>query len=422
MSFNSKLRFEIANWLKEGLITTETANILLRRYPDKKRSMTQTLALLGSVLLGTGVILFFAANWEVMPRLLKISVVMLSFTLSYFVGYYLRYKKGTYPKVGYALICLGSILYGAAIWLIAQIFHIEAEAGMGFFMWFLGVIPVAYYFSSSINLTLALVNLAAWFLAGHYPLGWAYVVFPLLLLAAIFPLTILKRDKFNFVLAIIAAYIWFIPLGVKMSGVRFSFQLGMVSLLLLSLILYQLVLVLRNKSFFAENFLLSLSLMGLFASLASFTFHDFLDNFNDSFQLEYFPILLIVSLVVLLVLKIKSKRITKEDLPLALLYLCLFLFLPNLSNNSFLLILNNVLLFVFALISIYYGYLIRRPIIFNLSIVLFAAAIVIKYFDYFFALMPRSMFFMSGGILLLLGSFLLEHKRRSLLQTMERGE
>jgi len=422
MSFNNDLHREMKQWLMEGLISPETEAILRQRYPVAKKSMTQTLAVLGSILLGIGVILFFAANWDAMPRTLKVAVVVLSFTLSYVAGYYLRYIKGTYPKVGYALICLGSILYGSSIWLIAQIFHLPAEAGTGFFLWYLGVIPIAYLFNSSLNLTLALVNLVAWFLTGHYPLGWPYLVFPLLLGSTILPLAIRKKDWFNFTITMIASYVWFVPLGVKLAGVNHSFQLGIVSLLLFSLILYLLVQQLKEKPFFAGNFLLGLSLAGLFIGLSPFTFNDFLKGFSYLTSLHLFPYFVAVSVLVILALKMKEKTVGLPDLPLVLLYLCLYLFLPSLYDSSFLLIINNLLLFVFALLSIYYGYQLKRPFIFNLSMVMFAAAVVMKYFDFFFALMPRSVFFMSGGILLLMGSFLLEYKRRDLLKSMERGE
>lgn len=422
MSFNQQLHKEISKWQQDGIIQTETAQNLLHRYPVEKRNMTQTLAFLGSILLGIGVILFFAANWQAMPRLLKIAVVVLSFTSAYAVGYYLAYVKGTYPKVGHALILLGSILYGASIWLIAQIFHIEAEAGMGFLLWYLGVIPVAYLFNSSLQLALATVNLVAWFLAGKYPLSLPFLIFPLLLGATILPLAIKKKDQFNFLVTVIAAYIWFVPLGVKLAKTNFSFPLGIISLLLFSLILYFLMKLLQNKDFFAENFLLILSFVGMFVSLAPFTFHDFLQEFVAKPPLHYFPYLLLGSLLVLTALKLKEGKFGIHDLPLLLLYLCLFPFLTQLGQSMPLLVFNNILFFVFTLLIIYYGYLLKNPLVFNISIIMFAAAIVMKYFDFFFALMPRSVFFMSGGALLLLGSLFLERQRRNILKTMERGE
>lgn len=423
MSFNDHLQQEIGKWLAEGLISPATAEDLRQRYPVQKRSMTQTLALLGSILLGIGVILFFAANWDVMPRILKITVVVLSFSLSYLVGYYLRHHKKTYPKVGYALICLGSILYGAAIWLIAQIFHLEAEAGMGYLLWYLGVIPVAYLFDSSFNLALALINLVAWFLAGQHPLGWAYLVFPFFLAVTILPLALKKKDAFNFTISVVAAYIWFIPLGVKLANLRYSFQIGIISLLLFSIILYYVIVFFGQKELFAGDFLLGLSLLGLFTGFAPFTFHSFLEELAvEHTPVHGFSYLILASLLVIALIKIKEKKIGWSDTPLLLSSLCLFLYFPSWGNSLSLLILLNIAFFVLVLLSVYYGYLLKRPFIFNLTIVMFAAAVVMKYFDIFFALMPRSVFFMSGGILLLLGSLLLEHKRRDLLKSMERGE
>jgi len=422
MSYNQRLQQEIEQWRKEGLITAETEAILLRRYPVVKRSMTQTLSLLGSLLFGIGVILFFSANWEIMPRALKIAVVMLSFTLSYSAGYYLRCYKATHPKVGYALICLGSLLYGAAIWLIAHIFHLPANTEMGFFLWYLGVIPIACLFNSSLNLALALVNLVVWFVAGQYPLGPAYLIFPVLLTATVLPLSLRKKDHFTLVLSVLAGYIWFVPLGVKLAQTGSVLQLGVTTLLLFTLILYYLGQFLKDKSFFAETFLHGIALLGLFVALAFFSFNDFLKEFSDITSLHYFPYLLAAVLLIILGFKLKKRTVGWTDLPLLLLYLCLFPFSPALSGNSGMLVVTNLLLFIYALLTVYYGYLIKRPFIFNLGILMFAAAVIMKYFDFFFAVLPRSAFFLTGGLLLLSGSFLLENKRRKLLKSMERGE
>ncbi|MDX9872387.1 MAG: DUF2157 domain-containing protein [Clostridia bacterium] len=420
MFFNQNLQRELPRWVADGLITPENAETLRQRYPVTKNSMTQTLALLGSVLLGIGVILFFAANWEAMSRTLKIAVVVLAVLLAYGGGYYLRYVRGTYPKVGYALICLGSLLYGAAIWLIGQIFHLAPEAGSAFLLWYLGVIPVAWLFQSSFNLVLALFNLTAWFIAGHYPLSWPFLFFPLLLVLTILPPAIRKKNHFVFVLAVLAGYIWFIPLGVKLAGINYSFQLGIISLLLFSLVIYLLGQWAERRAFFAEGFLQALSFVGLFAGLAAFTFHDFLSRFGAD-ALGAFPWLIAGTLAVIVLLKIKERQLTLRDIPLLLLLLCLLPFFPQLGESSFLLIALNVLFFILTLGAVYYGYQAKRPLLFNLGMLLFAVAVAMKYFDIFFALLPRSAFFMSGGVLLLAGSFLLEYKRRDLLKSMEEG-
>ncbi len=421
MSFNNKMQQEIDKWTKEELISAETATTLRERYPIKKRSMTQTLALLGSTLLGVGVILFFAANWQVIPRTIKVLLVILSFTSSYITGYYLKEVKKTYPQVGYALIFLGSILYGSAIWLIAQIFHIEAENGLGFFLWYLGVIPIAYLFKSSLNLALALINLTIWFIAGNHPLGLSYLIFPLLLGCTTLPLALYKRDLGNLALIIPSFYIWFISLGAKLAPSHISFHYGILSLLLFSLILYFLVPLLRKKHFFGEKVLLGFSLSGMFISLIPFTFHSFVAEFANIFTLDKYTYLIAAVLIILIGIKTREKKLSLHDIPFIVLYPCLFLYFPVLSQSSLVLVLNNILFFLLILLTIYYTYSLKQPLLFNLSIVMFAVAIILKYFDLFFALLPRSVFFMAGGLLLIIISFFLENKRRNLLKTMERG-
>ena len=43
-----------------------------------------------------------------------------------------------------------------------------------------------------------------------------------------------------------------------------------------------------------------------------------------------------------------------------------------------------------------------------------SALILVRYFDFFWDLLPRSLFFMVGGLILVLGGIALEKKRRQL--------
>ncbi len=127
------LRDEVALWKNEGIIEDSQARAIMLRYPQtgeetaRGSRLVTLLSVMGALLLGVGVILFFAANWQVMPKWLKVGIVLGSILIAYGTGYWLAFEKGNYPRVGRALIFLGTVLYGSGIWLIAQIFHINAH-------------------------------------------------------------------------------------------------------------------------------------------------------------------------------------------------------------------------------------------------------------------------------------------------------
>jgi uncharacterized membrane protein len=62
---------------------------------------------------------------------------------SYLLGWYFK-EKSKLTKTGEALILLGAIIYGAGIFLVAQMFNIRANWPDGFILWMFGVIAMAF--------------------------------------------------------------------------------------------------------------------------------------------------------------------------------------------------------------------------------------------------------------------------------------
>ncbi len=75
-------------------------------------------------------------------------------------------------------------------------------------------------------------------------------------------------------------------------------------------------------------------------------------------------------------------------------------------------ILYNLIIFFEAIIIIYYGYQNERITSYNLGISIFVILIVSRYFDTFWGLMPRSMFFVLGGIFLIGWAIFIERLRK----------
>jgi len=61
------------------------------------------------------------------------------------------------------------------------------------------------------------------------------------------------------------------------------------------------------------------------------------------------------------------------------------------------------------------GFVRRYPTYVNIGLLFFALDVIARYFDFFWALLPRSLFFILGGLLLLTGGIMLEKKRRKIL-------
>src|SRR5512143_2414412 len=150
--FARKLRDEIEIWEQEGMVSPILKEQILARYQMKARvgdpaatgRLITTLSVLGAVLAGVGVILFIAANWSAIPLWGKLAVIFIPMTACYVLGYLLRYERGDFPRVGAGFILLGALVFGAGIFLIAQIYHLSVHFANGPLVWGLGVLPLAY--------------------------------------------------------------------------------------------------------------------------------------------------------------------------------------------------------------------------------------------------------------------------------------
>lgn len=134
--------------LSEGqsLESIQQAFILATREDKKEEAQKRVIKIIvfiGAILIGAGIFAFIADNWQGMDKWLKVGIIVASMIASYSAGWYLKEVKKLI-KTGTALILLGAIIYGAGIFLVAQIFHIRANWPDGFILWMIGVILIAF--------------------------------------------------------------------------------------------------------------------------------------------------------------------------------------------------------------------------------------------------------------------------------------
>jgi uncharacterized membrane protein len=99
------------------------------------------------LLVAAGTFSFIAANWQGMTKPLKITVILVSMLASYGAGWRMK-EKSNLPRIGEALMMLGTLIYGAGIFLVAQMFNIRANWPDGFILWMLGALAMAFAIES----------------------------------------------------------------------------------------------------------------------------------------------------------------------------------------------------------------------------------------------------------------------------------
>ena len=58
----------------------------------------------------------------------------------------------------------------------------------------------------------------------------------------------------------------------------------------------------------------------------------------------------------------------------------------------------------------------------NYALVYFVLDVLVRYFDFFFTMMDRSIFFVTGGVILMIVGSLVESERRRLIKGLEPGD
>lgn len=383
---------QIEQWLKDGIITKEQAEKMLADTSQYKKEQSSNklitaISTIGAILLGIGVILFIASNWMVFPNIIKVLMLLGATFGSYYLGYVCRYQKQNLPKVGASLIFLGALLFGATVFLVAQMYHINANSHTLVLIWLLGIIPLVY--------ALKTVPIAA-------------------LSSFLFYIWIALFVFRNFSFSEACGDFFSLPVLYLVSGVLLY---GFGGLHYLS----------EDLKVIARTYRIAgIKIVMLALFLLTFRFFSgHYDHFNIrtgaevtkqfTFGLIIFSVLSIVFTIINRVFNPAKSDISvlESYIGLGLLASALiFFFFPS-STNMYVILFNLILAgLIFTLLFV--GYRREDIKLVNIGMSYLVVLVVVRYFDFFWDLLPRAMFFMIGGAILIVGGMALEKKRREL--------
>ena len=166
--YAKKLERDLKRWLEKGWVTEEGYRAILAEQAQGGRlSASAALAAIGAVLLGFAAISFVAANWNEIPRILRVAMLVGGLWAAYGSGAYL-YKREL-PDFAQAAVFTGALFFGAAVILTTQMYHIDSGNLPGFmFLWMAGAAAAGVLFRSSLTLGAAMLLAGGW----HFSL-WA---------------------------------------------------------------------------------------------------------------------------------------------------------------------------------------------------------------------------------------------------------
>ncbi len=110
---------------------------------ETQKKTIRVVVTIGAVLIGLGIFSFIAANWQEMTRTGKMAVVLISMFCVDAIGWYLN-EKIRLAKSAEAMFFLGSIIFGGAVFLAAQMYNTRVYWPDGFLWWMLGSLAAAW--------------------------------------------------------------------------------------------------------------------------------------------------------------------------------------------------------------------------------------------------------------------------------------
>ncbi len=161
---SGKLRARLDNWISAGLISPEQAAAIGAYEDERKNGPSWGLLIFagfGAVVLGLGVILLFAYNWSEMHKFAKLGVIFGALVLAHGAGLWMRLKKCP-DGAAEAAHLLGTVLFGAGIFLVAQIYHVSSHYPDAFLIWGTGALLLTWAMPSIPQGVLASVLLCFW--------------------------------------------------------------------------------------------------------------------------------------------------------------------------------------------------------------------------------------------------------------------
>lgn len=441
-TFIKRLAQELPLWAERGWVQRGAERDILAYVESQHRGserMVIALSLMGAVLLGAGIITFFAAHWAGMSKLLKLLLLFGSMSGVYITA---AVTRENLPRVSQSLWLLGVILFGANVMLIAQIYNIDSHYPNGVLMWALGALLVAYAIPAQLALAAAIALGVLWTGMEHMDFNrsvhWPFLLFWLACLLPIYRhswLRTLPLALSGLLLWSCFTYIYFQweYNGAGLNGAQLylmqTFFLAYLALFVTGLLLEQ-----RADT---QKFALVTRHYAAFAALCAFFALTFpwLQRGNswghgsdgrlaaDAWWLG----LTLLAAAILAGLVIQHRRTRHatatpahlkwgRGLLATLLALMLVNVFMNGSAGGEIALAFNLLFFAALVWLVFHALESHDRTLLNFSFLFFSAWLISRYFDTFWTLLDRSMFFMAGGLVLIAGGFFLEQQRRKLNQ------
>src|SRR3989338_3505049 len=158
---------ELPELITRGILTQEAADKIRQYYGEVKSisKMTVMLIILGTIgalLIGLGIILLFAHNWEQLSRLTRAVLSLAPLAIGQALALCVLWKRPQSGAFKEGSATFLSLMVGASIALINQTYNIPGDTGTFILTLMLLIMPLAYLMQASIPAAIYLIGITVW--------------------------------------------------------------------------------------------------------------------------------------------------------------------------------------------------------------------------------------------------------------------
>lgn len=161
-AYRQRLEADLAQWEADGVITPAAVATIRVALPPLAPGVNipVVVAIVGGLLIAAAFLAFVAAHWTELARLLRLAILLAGIVAAYGLGAWLA--RADRPVLADLCAGVGSIIFGAAIALVGQMYHLGGDFAGGMLLWAIGALAAAALTGSRGAFAVALAVASIW--------------------------------------------------------------------------------------------------------------------------------------------------------------------------------------------------------------------------------------------------------------------
>jgi uncharacterized membrane protein len=161
-AYRQRLEADLARWEADGVVAPAAIAAIRTALPPLGPGITiaVVIAIVGGLLIAAAFLAFVAAHWTELARLLRVAMLLAGCLVAYGLGSW--FARDDRSVIADLCAGVGSIIFGASIALIGQMYHLGEDFAAGMLLWAVGALVAAALTGSRGALAVALVAACFW--------------------------------------------------------------------------------------------------------------------------------------------------------------------------------------------------------------------------------------------------------------------